>query len=408
MMKSFFQRHFLRLLALGFFAISSVALAAEPTPGLMINASNVDQYKEYLPYAAVVNIKAGQVFKVIAPSSEEQLTEAKWIELTKANRGKAVMLDKAGTWGLADGSAWPGGYPFPGSTNPREIMANFQYHLSSDDFDTSPPGGQMGGFSLVDANGKEYKRFIINLTQRRMTSRTTVAPIGSQKGYENELYRTNTLFMSPYDANGVVSMNIIYRDQAKLPDAYIYVPALRRVKRLSANQRADAVLGTDLTNGDVDTFSDPLGMWDFKLLATKKLLSTQSNAVSAKGMLDKSLTLLAGYYPNPYSVAELRDTHIIEAIPRYNTIYSKKILYIDAVTYRPTTAEFYDRQGQLLKTYAIDWGVVEKGGSAMPIWIIIKNQQTKTASPFWVFDIKGNVGTPLSRVLEANMPSFGR
>ena len=266
----------------------------------------------------------------------------------------------------------------------------------------------MGGFSLVGADGKEYKRFIINLTQRRMTSRTTVPPIGSQKGYENELYRTNTLFMSPYDANGVVSLNIIYRDQAKLPEAYIYVPALRRVKRLSANQRADAILGTDLTNGDVDTFSDPLGMWDFKLLATKKLLSTQSNAVSAKGMLDKSLTLLAGYYPNPYSVAELRDTHIIEAIPRYNTIYSKKILYIDAVTYRPTTAEFYDRQGQLLKTYSLDWGLTEKGGSAMPIWIIIKNQQTKTASPFWVFEIKGNVGTPLSRVLEANMPSFGR
>jgi hypothetical protein len=391
-------------------ATSGFALAAGPEDvpvGTQIDAGNVAQYKDMLPNGTYVNVMAGEILKVVPVTPIEKLLDPKWRELTDANKGKAKMLDAAGTWGLADGSYWPGGYPFPGATNPREIMANFQYHLTPDDIDTIPAGGHMGGFSLVDGSGKEYKRFIINLTQRRMTGRVWTAPLGAEPGYENELYRTNTLFFEPYDSKGVISMNVIYRDQAALPDAYVYVPVLRRVRRLSSSQRADAIQGSDLTAGDVDTFADPLGMWDFKLLATTKLLVNQTSSVDSKGVMGKTTQLLAGYYPSPYTAVEARTVHVIEATPRYDTIYSKKVLYVDSETYRPSVGEFYDRQGQLLKTYEMHWDVREDFAPS-PNWIVIKNQQTKNASVFWVFEINANVGTPLSRVLTSSMRESSR
>ena len=196
---------------LGFVGVLGMSTAmAEPVPvGTQIDAGNVEQYKAMLPTGTYVNVKAGEVLKVIPTTPLEQLVDPKWLELTEANRGKAKMLDEAGTWGLADGSFWPGGYPFPGTDDPREMMANFQYHLTPDDIDTIPAGGHMGGFSLVNGDGKEYKRFIINLTQRRMSGRVWTPPLGAEPGYEDELYRTNTLFFEPYDSKGVISMNVI-------------------------------------------------------------------------------------------------------------------------------------------------------------------------------------------------------
>ncbi|WP_372696065.1 DUF1329 domain-containing protein [Immundisolibacter sp.] len=394
---------------LGFVGALGLSTAmAEPVPvGTQIDAGNVEQYKAMLPTGTYVNVKAGEVLKVIPTTPLEQLVDPKWLELTEANRGKAKMLDEAGTWGLADGSFWPGGYPFPGTDDPREMMANFQYHLTPDDIDTIPAGGHMGGFSLVNGDGKEYKRFIINLTQRRMTGRVWTPPLGAEPGYEDELYRTNTMFFEPYDSKGVISMNVIYRDQAALPDAYVYVPVLRRVRRLSSSQRADAIQGSDLTAGDVDTFADPLGMWDFRLLGTETLLVNQTGSPPSEGMLDNSVQPVASYYPSPYTAVESRRVHIIEATPRYSTIYSKKVLYVDSQTYRPAVGEFYDRQGQLLKTYEMNWNVKEDF-TPSPNWIVIKNQQTGNASIFWVFDINANVGTPLSRVLTSSMRESSR
>ena len=394
---------------LGFVGVLGMSTAmAEPVPvGTQIDAGNVEQYKAMLPTGTYVNVKAGEVLKVIPTTPLEQLVDPKWLELTEANRGKAKMLDEAGTWGLADGSFWPGGYPFPGTDDPREMMANFQYHLTPDDIDTIPAGGHMGGFSLVNGDGKEYKRFIINLTQRRMSGRVWTPPLGAEPGYEDELYRTNTLFFEPYDSKGVISMNVIYRDQAALPDAYVYVPVLRRVRRLSSSQRADAIQGSDLTAGDVDTFADPLGMWDFRLLGTETLLVNQTGSPPSEGMLDNSVQPVANYYPSPYTAVESRQVHIIEATPRYSTIYSKKVLYVDSQTYRPAVGEFYDRQGQLLKTYEMNWNVKEDF-TPSPNWIVIKNQQTGNASIFWVFDINANVGTPLSRVLTSSMRESSR
>lgn len=387
---------------------ATAAGAAEPVPGTMITSANVGQYAEYLAPSTITQINQGMIMKVFPFTPVEALVYPKWLKETRnPSKGPAVMLDDAGTWGLKDGSYWPGGFPFPEPKNGREVMANFQYHLTSDVIDSTIPGNKLAVFALIDGKNKTYKRQLMNLSQMRMTSRMFVEPIGAHPGYEEELYRTSTIFFEPYDVRGLSTLNIVYRNQAKLPDSYVYVPVLRRVRRQSSSQRADAIGGSDLTLGDVESFSDPLGMWDFKILEKKMLLSGQNHNTGTKDYYDGKTELVAGRFPTPYAAVELRETYVIEAIPRYETIYGRKLLRVDAETYRPGACEFFDKQGELLKSYALFWNVKEDF-TPQPAWIVSQNMQTNNLTLQIVFDIKGNGATPLSRVLTSSMKDFGR
>jgi hypothetical protein len=58
---------------------------------------------------------------------------------------------------------------------------------------------------------------------------------------------------APFDARGIMLMTYRYkttdnpRSEAKNDDTWVYVPTLRRVRRISSAQRTDAVAGTDFT-----------------------------------------------------------------------------------------------------------------------------------------------------------------
>ena len=62
---------------------------------------------------------------------------------------------------------------------------------------------------------------------------------------------------APFDARGIMLLSYRYkstdeaRDKAKNDDTWVYVPTLRRVRRISSAQRTDAVAGTDFTFDDL-------------------------------------------------------------------------------------------------------------------------------------------------------------
>jgi hypothetical protein len=105
---------------------STVVLAKVPQVGDVINASNVDDYSDYMIEAAIELVKKGQVLKVTPTSKKGSLINPYFAELTEKNRGKAKLLDEYGTVGLEDGSPWPGGAPFPEPETALELMVNFQ------------------------------------------------------------------------------------------------------------------------------------------------------------------------------------------------------------------------------------------------------------------------------------------
>lgn len=387
---------------------SFTVIAKEPQPGDVINASNVDQYSDYMIEAAVALVKKGQVLKVTPTSEKGSLISDSYAAMTKANLGKAKILDEYGTVGLADGSYWPGGAPFPDAKTALEVMVNFQFSNLGAEGDqwSSKDGPQkpVSRFYYINSEGKVYKNSVLAAGQMNMTSRSTSGD--SIAGYEDEFLRRYLAFTEPYDVKGIVTLDIQYRDQSILPESYVYLPSFRRVRQVSTANRADSVAGSELSQSDLGGFSDPLGLWTYKILAKKKMLVNVDDAIEAPAYPVEP-TFLNGYFPQLERAMQLRDTFVIEAIPRFDTIYSKKIITIDAELYRLSDVGAYDLQGKLYKGIQQDWAY-QDDGKPVPPWLLLYNFQTNGATILANNGLAINVDVPLSMFQKSSMKNFSR
>ena len=185
----------------------------------------------------------------------------------------------------------------------------------------------------------------------------------------------------------------------------MYLPSFRRVRQVSTANRADSVAGTELTQSDLGGFSDPLGLWTYKTLKKTQMLVAVKNEVAP---LEKGApTLYSGYFPQPQRLVELREAYVIEATPRFDTVYSKKIMVIDAEIYRISDVIAYDSQGKIFKGIAQDWGLTDDN-HPKPTWLLLLNFQTGGATLFSNHDLGVNVDLPLNIFNKSSMKDFSR
>ncbi len=384
--------------------------AKQPSPGDVIDASNVAEFTDYLLDSSVLLIQKGQILEVTPKSELSTLMHPDYAAITQRNLGKATLLDEYGTLGLADGSPWPGGIPFPNPKSALEVMVNFQqgtFTLQGDDW------GSLGGpyrpvsrIMFIDGEGKLYKDIVMAAGQINMTGRTVLEPTPSIAGYEDEILRRYLAFLEPYDVKGIVTLDIQYQDQTRLPDSYAYLPSFRRVRQVSTAQRADSVAGSELTQSDLGGFSDPIGLWTYKILAKKEMLVAVKDSVEPVAYPTVP-TLYSNYFSQPRRKVELREVYLIEAVPRFDTVYSKKVFTIDAEMYRTSDFSIYDNQGNLYKAVQQDWDMAENG-RPIPTWLSFFNFQTKGASILSNKGLGVNVGVPMDLFEKSSMKNFSR
>lgn len=177
---------------------------------------------------------------------------------------------------------------------------------------------------------------------------------------------------------------------------------MRRV--LPAN-RADAVAGSEFTFSDIGGFSDPLGLWQLKIVDRRPMLVHVSGATMPPASAMPELH--AGFFPMAGRPVAMREACVIEATPRIDTIYGRKLLLIDAEVFRLADATFYDRQGELLKGVEQFWrGTPE--GHPYPAWTVIFNFQTGGATLVANHGLAVNVGPPLRLFQTSAMKEFSR
>lgn len=87
---------------------------------------------------------------------------------------------------------------------------------------------------LIDADGK---------TRMRKTK-------GFRKYYGAEK-RTAIFYLEPNNIKGTAFLTYDYPEAGKDDDQWLYLPALRKVRRISASDRGDYFLGTDFTYEDI-------------------------------------------------------------------------------------------------------------------------------------------------------------
>jgi hypothetical protein len=85
--------------------------------------------------------------------------------------------------------------------------------------------------------------------------------------------------LAPFDAKGIALINYRYkssdgpRASARNDDTWVYVPTLRRVRRISTAQRTDAVSGTDFTFDDLSGFFGIPPQYEWNCLGRVDLLA---------------------------------------------------------------------------------------------------------------------------------------
>jgi len=169
--------------------------------------------------------------------------------------------------------------------------------------------------------------------------------------------KTVIFFQSPPEVQGTGFLNWSYIDINKDDDQWLYLPALRKIKRISASDKEDSFMGTDFT---FDDMGDRQVEED-----THKRIGQET--------------------------FENRKCYIVESIPKEKEyMYSKKLLWVVDGEWIVPQVEFYDRKGRLLKHLHVKWHKVQG------IWTwkdcVMKNDQTDHKTVIEVKDTKFNLG----------------
>ncbi|RKY81556.1 outer membrane lipoprotein-sorting protein [candidate division KSB1 bacterium] len=127
-------------------------------------------------------------------------------------------------------------------------------------------------------------------------------------------------FISPADVRNTSFMNWSYDQEGKDDDQWIYLPALKKVKRISSDSKSDYFMGSDFTYDDL---GDRQPSEDtHKLLREEEFNGEQC--------------------------------YVVESIPKEEDyMYSRTVTWIIKDKWIGLKKEFYDEDGDLLKTLTI-------------------------------------------------------
>jgi predicted RND superfamily exporter protein/outer membrane lipoprotein-sorting protein len=156
---------------------------------------------------------------------------------------------------------------------------------------------------------------LINNSNQQRVRKT----FGATKLQANEIDNMRvTRFLSPPDVKGTVSLLIEHsrRDD----DIWIYLPALKKVRRLVASNKKDSFVGTDFSYGDV--IGHKVEEWNHKLLADETVDGKPCYVVESTA-----------------KIAETKD----------NNGYSKRISWVSKDSFVTMKAHFFDVAGEPVK-----------------------------------------------------------
>jgi len=176
-------------------------------------------------------------------------------------------------------------------------------------------------------------------------------------------------FQSPADVRNTSFMNWSYTEAGKDDDQWIYLPALKKVKRISSDSKSDYFMGSDFTYddlGDRQPTDDT-----HKLLREEKLNG--------------------------------EDCYVVESTPKDEEyMYSKTITWIIKDKWIGLKKEFYDEDEEHLKTLT-----VKKYDKIKNYWIIeeseMKNVQKNHTTTMSLKNIKVDTGIAANKFTERMM-----
>ena len=175
-------------------------------------------------------------------------------------------------------------------------------------------------------------------------------------------------FVSPADVKNTSFMNWSYTD-GRSDDQWIYLPALKRTKRISSDGKSDNFMGSDFTYDDLG--------------------DRHPNQDNHKLLREETV--------------DGKDCYVVESTPKEDDyLYSKTITWVMKENYLGLKREFYDDRGKLLKVLTI-----KKYDKVDGFWTILEtemhNVQKDHRTNMKFTDVKKNKGISNSKFTERSM-----
>ncbi|WP_127717022.1 outer membrane lipoprotein-sorting protein [Halobacteriovorax sp. HLS] len=158
------------------------------------------------------------------------------------------------------------------------------------------------------------------------------------------------IFLNPADVKGTKMLTWSHKD--KDDKQWLYLPSLRRVKKISSSNKSSSFMGSEFSYEDIG--SQEVEKYSFKFLKDGKSKSGE-------------------------------EVYFVQRIPKSKSGYSKQIVQITKKDLSAVYIEYYDRKGELLKiadiqdfkTYKVKGKSIRRASK-----IHMKNLQTKKESIF--------------------------
>ncbi|MDY6861439.1 MAG: DUF1329 domain-containing protein [Thermodesulfobacteriota bacterium] len=233
------------------------------------------------------------------------------------------------------------GIPFPDPKNGIELAWNCYSEIRrqciEDDEFSSP-------FLLIDKNGDLEREFNMLLWKKKWTKRTDIEPIPQiPAGRKGLTSKESFVINEPFDVKGFAQVRIRYEALEKFDEVYSYIPAIRRIRRLTGSDLTDPLLGSDQMMDDFELWRQKITpKMTFKFSGVKEYLVPRTYTKKPPQPFIRHNLFQAEW--------ETRDLYKLEVImndPDY--AYSRRVIYASPEnnTYCLYYGENYDQKGRL-------------------------------------------------------------
>jgi len=257
--------------------------------------------------------------------------------------------------------SWQGGIPFPrpsGKFKAQQIQYNFEKRVETFERCVTLNGEGMG----YDKNLKMDKYIQYQANFIRLMGRSLFPPSGwfDERAKKNgEFHAFGNIMFEPRAQKGTVILQYSYDDPNKMDPWMIYVPSLRRIRKMAATDTQDPQ--GDMAYDDRSHLTQKITPkkypYKFDIVAEREYLiplSWDNSSVwidSNNGLCFRDIQFMR----RPCYALQMTQLN-------NNYIYSKRMLYIDKETFTCTYSANYDQRGQLYRSQYYVWTFMSEIG----------------------------------------------
>jgi len=185
-----------------------------------------------------------------------------------------------------------------------------------------PPTPQQRGRAIAEEADRRHRGFVDSTANLRMMLRNRQGQSSQRElriralEVAGEGTKSLCIFDTPHDVKGTILLTHTHKNADD--DQWLFLPALRRVRRIAAKNKSGSFMGSEYAYEDI---------------AIQEL-----EKYSYEWLRDET------YDGNDCFVIERRP------VDQANSGYSRQVVWIDTAEYRTWKVEYYDRKGDLLKT----------------------------------------------------------